>query len=145
MGNIVNREKIEEAKKELREYRENIKYIREKQDDVEEMRQVLVKTTTRLSPTKVSNSSMSTDKFSDGLGRIEAIEKDKDEKLAELLTKKWIIDEKIDKLKYPYRDVLFMRYARGKSWREITDVLGYESERRVHQVHSKGLALYAEM
>ena len=52
MENIVNREKIEEAKKELREYRENIKYIREKQDDVEEMRQVLVKTTTRLSPTK---------------------------------------------------------------------------------------------
>lgn len=136
---------VEEAKKELREYRENIKYIREQQEDIEEIRETLVKTTTRLSPTKTSSNSMSTDKFSDGLDRIEAIEKEKDKKLAELLVKKFVIDEKIDKLQYPFRDVLFMRYSRGKSWRTIRDELGYDSDRRVFQIHGKALQLYAEL
>lgn len=145
MENIVDREKIEEAKKELREYRENIKYIQEKSEDSEELRAILEKTTTRLSPTKTSNGSMSTDKFSDGLDRLDRIEQDRNNKLAELLTKKWLIDEKIDSLEYPYRDVLFMRYSRGKSWREITSILGYESERRVHQIHAKALPMYAEL
>lgn len=145
MENIVDREKIEEAKKELREYRENIKYIQEKSEDSEELRAILEKTTTKLSPTKTSNSSMSTDKFSDGLDRLDKIEQDRNKKLAELLTKKWVIDEKIDSLEYPYRDILFMRYSRGKSWREIRDAMGYESDRRVHQIHAKALPMYAAL
>lgn len=138
------KEKIKEAKKELNEYRENIKYVQEKQEDVEEIRNTLVNTTTKLSPTKTSNGSMSTDKFSDGLDRIEEIEKDKNKKLAELLTKKFVIDEKIDKLQYPHRDILFMRYARRKSWRDIATELDY-TDRRVHQIHSEALLKYSEL
>ncbi len=136
---------IEEAKKELREYRESIRYIREKDDDAEEIREVLVKTTTRLSPTKTSCNGMSTDKFSAGLDRIEKIENDRDNKLAELLTKKFVVDEKIDKLKYPYRDVLFMRYARGRSWRDITKILGYDSDKYIFRIHGKALVMYASL
>ncbi len=135
---------VEEAKKELREYRDNIGFIREQQEDIEETRELLEKTTTRLSPTKTNSSSMSTDKFSDGLDRIARIEKDKNEKLAELLTKKFVIDEKIKQLEYPYRDILFMRYARGKSWRTIANELNY-TERRVLQLHGKALQKYAEL
>lgn len=135
---------IEEAKKELREYRYDIRYIREKQDDVEEMRADLVKTTTRLSPTKTSCNGMSTDKFSDGLDRIDRIEKEKDKKLAELITKKFVIDEKIDKLKYPYRDVLFMRYSRGKTWADIALGLGYGID-NIFKIHGKALVMYANL
>lgn len=39
---------IEEAKKELREYRDNIKYIEEKQDDAEELRTRITKITASL-------------------------------------------------------------------------------------------------
>lgn len=138
------KEKIKEAKKELNEYRENIKYIQEKQEDVEEIRSVLVKTTTKLSPTKISNGSMSTDKFSDGLDRIEEIEKDKNKKLAELLTKKFVIDEKIDKLQYPHRDILFMRYARRKSWRDIATELDY-SDKHLFKIHGDALLKYSEL
>ena len=45
---------VEEAKKELREYSDNIGYIREKQEDVEEIRELLVSTTRRLSATKTN-------------------------------------------------------------------------------------------
>lgn len=133
---------VEEAKKELKEYRENILYIKEQQEDIEELRGILEKTTTRLSPTKTDNNSMSTDKFSDGIDRIE---KDKNKRLAELITKKFIVDEKIDKLGYPHRDVLFMRYSRGKSWRYITQKLEFEDERRSYQIHGEALQKYAEL
>ena len=136
---------VEEAKQELKEYRENILYIKEQQEDIEEIRGILEKTTTRLSPTKTDNNGMSTDKFSDGIDRIDRIEKDKNEKLAELLTKKFVIDSKIDKLEYPHRDVLFMGYSRGKSWRYITQKLGFDDDRRSYQIHGEALQRYAEL
>lgn len=135
---------VEEAKKELKEYRENILYIKEQQEDIEELREILEKTTTRLSLTKTDNNSMSTDKFSDGIDRIDRIEKDKNQKLAELLTKKFVVDSKIDKLDYPHRDVLFMRYSRGKSWEEIARILKYD-RKYVFEVHGKALQKYAEL
>lgn len=135
---------VEEAKQELKEYRENILYIKEQQEDIEELRGILEKTTTRLSPTKTDNNSMSTDKFSDGIDRIDRIEKDKNEKLAELLTKKFVVDSKIDRLEYPHRDVLFMRYSRGKSWDEIAKKLNYSRD-NVFKVHGKALQKYIEL
>ncbi len=136
---------VEEAKQELKEYRENVKYIQEKQEDLEETQAILFKTTTRLSKTKTSNNSMSTDKFSDGIDRLNAIERETDKRLEELLIKKFVIDAKIEKLPFPHRDVLFMRYSRGKSWRRIRDELDFESDRRVYQIHGEALLLYAEL
>ncbi len=136
---------IEQAKEELKEYRENVKYIQQKNEDIEELKNILVHTTSKLSQTKVSIVGVKTDKFSDGLYKIEKLEKEKDEELAELLSKKFIVDAKIDKLKFPFRDVLFMRYSRGKSWQEIRDVLEYDSEKYVFKLHGKAIQLYAEL
>lgn len=140
----VEKAKVEEAKKELKEYRESILYIKEQQEDIEELRGILEKTTTRLSLSKTDNNSMSTDKFSDGIDRISRIEKEKDEKLVELLTKKFVVDEKIDKLEFPFRDVLFMRYSRGKSWEEIARDMKY-SLNNIFKIHGKALQKYAEL
>ncbi len=136
---------VDEAKEELKEYRDNIGYIREKQEDEEELREVLVRTTTRFSKTKTSSNNIYTDRFSNGLDKINEIEKERNEKLKELLNKKFVIDEKIEKLKYPFRDVLFMRYARGKNWQLISDDLGFESSRHVFRIHGKALQMYAEL
>jgi len=136
---------VEEAKKELKEYRENILYIKEQQEDIEELREILEKTTTRLSLTKTDNNGVSTDKFSDGLSRIDSIEKAKDKKLVALLVKKFVVDEKIDRLEYPWRDVLFMRYSRGKSWKYITHQLGFDDDRRSYQIHGEALQKYVEL
>lgn len=145
MEKIVDQEKIDEAKKELNEYREGACYILEKQQDAKEIRELLEKTTTRLSPTKTSNGSMSTDKFSDGIDRIAEIEKDTRERLAELLTKRWVVENKIDKLEGRHRDVLFLRYIRCMNWREITKRLGYESEKYIYRIHGEALAMYADL
>lgn len=139
------KQKIQEAKEELREYRKDVKYIQEKEDDIEEVKGFLEKTTTRLSKTKTSNNSMSTDKFSDSLDKIDELEKEIPDRMVKLLEKKFEIDTKIDKLEYPHRDVLFMRYSRGKSWRYIIGELGIETERRVYQIHGEALYKYSKL
>lgn len=138
------KEKIQEAKEELKKYREEVLYIQEKSDDVEEINSILEKTTTRLSKTKTSNTSMSTDKFSNSIDKLNSLEKEIPERLEKLLTMKFIIDEKIDKLKYPERDVLFLRYTRGKEWHHIAKDLKYDI-RYVHKIHSEALYLYSNL
>ena len=133
---------VQEAKQELKEYRDNIKYIQEKQEDLEELRAYLEKVTTRLSRTKTSNSSMSNDKMLDGISRMDEIEKDYDKKLQELLLKKLIVDDKIDKLEEPYRSLLFFRYARRMSWHEVAKEIDY-SLRDTYRKHGKALYLYS--
>lgn len=136
------KEKIIKAKEELREYRENIRYIREMGEDLTELREDIISTTTKLSLSKTSINSMSSDKFSDKLDRIGEIEKDRAERLNELLLKKFVIDKKIDSMQYPHRDILFMRYARGKAWNDIATELDYDV-RHVHRIHSKSLLIYS--
>ena len=136
--------KIQNAKQELREYRENLKYINEKQDDIEELKAILEKTTTRLSKTKTSNNSMSADKFSDGIDRLHELEKDYDKKLQDILLKKFVIDDKIELVEQPYKNILFYRYARGKEWKDIADQLGYNTQ-YVFELHGEALYLYSKI
>lgn len=138
------KQKIQEAKTELREYRENIKYIKEMGEDLIELKENIVSTTTKLSPTKTSINSMSSDKFSDKLDKINEIEKDRNERLDTLLLKKFVIDKKIDSMQFPHRDVLFMRYSRGKGWNTIASDLDYDI-RHIHRIHSEALLLYANL
>lgn len=139
------KEKIQESKEELKRYRKEIKYIQEKEDDIEETKAFLERTTTRLSKTKTSNNSITTDKFSDQIDKINKIDKEIPNRLAEMLEMKLRIDEKIDKLEYPERDVLFMRYSRGQNWKYIINALGLESERRVYQIHGDALYNYSKL
>lgn len=133
---------VQEAKQELKEYRDNIVYIRGKKEDLEEMRTYLEKTTTIPSKTRVSNNNVDSDKIIDGISRIDEIEKDYDKKLQELLLKKFVVDDKIDKLEEPYRSLLFYRYARRKSWQEVAKELDYEVN-TVHKMHGKALYYYS--
>ncbi len=133
---------VQEAKQELKEYRDNIKYVQGKQDDLEEMRTYLEKTTTRLSKTKASNSNMNSDKMLEGISRMDAIEKEYDKKLQELLLKKFIVDDKIDKLEEPYRSLLFFRYTRRMSWQEVAKEIDYGID-NTYKIHGKALYYYS--
>ncbi len=136
--------KIARAKQELNEYRENIKYINEKLDDTEETRAKLEKVTAVWSQTKTNSSNDSTDKFGDMISKLEDLKIDITEKMQELLFKKFEIDDKIEKLEQPYRNIVFYRYARGKSWYDVADRLGYEL-RWVHELHGEALYLYSKI
>lgn len=138
------KEKIAKAKQELNEYRENIKYINEKLDDTEETKAKLEKVTAVWSQAKTNSSDDSPDKFGDMLSKLEDLKIDITEKMQELLFKKFEIDDKIEKIDQPYRNVLFYRYARGKNWYDVANDLGYEL-RWTHELHGEALYLYSKI
>lgn len=138
------KENIAKAKQELNEYRDNIKYIDEKQQDIEELRTRLERTTSKLSLNKTFSKGASKDTLSEGVSKLEDIEQDYIKKLEELLLKKFIIDEKIDKLKEPYRSILFFRYARCNSWSEIASIIDYGID-NTFKLHGKALYLYSTL
>lgn len=136
--------KIEECKQELKDYREDIKYIEEKLNDTEEVKGRIEKVTTILSLTKTSGGDTSNDKFADGISRLEELKLDCNDRMQELLLKKFSIDSKIEKVEQPYRNVLFFRYTRGKSWEEVAKELGYVRE-YVCDLHGEALYLYSKI
>lgn len=136
--------KVQVAKQELNEYRENIKYIEEKLNDTEEVRSRVERVTTILSPTKTNSSSESPDKFADAISKLEELKIDCTEKMEKLLIKKFMIDDKIEEVEQPYRNILFYRYTRGKSWNDVADELGYTRE-YVCDLHGEALYLYSKI
>lgn len=138
------KEKIEIAKQELKDYRENIKYIEEKMNDTEELKTKLEKITTTLSITKTNTSNTETDKFADGINRLEELKIDCNKKMEDLIVKKFEIDQKIENLEQPYRNILFFRYTRGKSWEAVAENLGY-TRQYTCELHGKALYLYSKI
>lgn len=135
---------ITEAKKELNEYREDIKYIEEKMNDTEEIKAKIEKVTTIISLTKTNTSSESRDKFADAINKLEELKLDCSDRMKEMLIKKFKIDDKIELVQQPYKNILFYRYARGKSWNDVANELGYTRE-YVCELHGEALYLYSKI
>lgn len=135
---------IEKAKKELNEYREDIKYIEEKLNDTEEVKSRVEKVTTVLSLTKTNSSSESPDKFADAISRLEELKLDCSDRMKDLLIKKFQIDDKIELVEQPYKNILFYRYTRGKSWNDVAKELGYTRDYAC-ELHGEALYLYSKI
>lgn len=138
------KEKIAQAKMELNEYRDNIKYIDGKLEDVEEVKGRVEKITPTISLTKTNSSRKSQDKFADAISRLEELKIECTEKMKELLVKKFKIDDKIELLEQPYRNVLFFRYTRRMNWDDVAKQLGYTRE-YVCELHGEALYLYSKL
>ena len=82
--------------------------------------------------------------MANGIIRMQAVEKEYEKKLNEMILKKLIVDEKIDKLEEPYRSLLFYRYSRRMSWVEVARKIDY-SLRDTYRKHGKALYLYSQL
>lgn len=139
------KEKIDKAKRELREYRDNIKYIEEKQNDAEELKTKIQKITQNITgmPTGKGDN-LDEAPLEESLDRIEEIEKECDKKLQELLLKKFVVENKIDRLDQPYKSILYLRYIRGNPLNKVSNELGYSYE-HVCRMHGKALKMYVNL
>ena len=135
--------KIQKSKEELNQYKEDIKYIEEKLNDTEEVKSKIEKITTTISFTKTNNNS-DNDKFSNAISRLEELKIDCTKKMQQLLIKKFMIDDKIELLDQPYKNILFFRYTRAKSWRDIAEELGY-TESYIYDLHGEALYLFSKL
>lgn len=138
------KQKIQEAKKELNEYRENIKYVEDKLDDTEEVKAKVEKITTTYSETKTNSSSESADKFADAISQLEDLKIDLTEKMQQILFDKFRIDSKIEQVEQPHKNVLFYRYTKGMGWNKVADKMGYTIQ-YIWELHSEALYLYSKL
>lgn len=138
------KQKIQEAKKELNEYRENIKYVEDKLEDTEEVKAKVEKITTTYSETKTNSSSESNDKFADAISRLDELKIGMTEKMEKVLLDKFRIDEKIEKIEQPFKNVLFYRYTKGFEWNEVARKMGYSRD-YVCELHGEALYLYTKI
>ena len=137
--------KIEEAKKELREYRDNIKYIDEKQNDAEELKaRILSITSNADGMPKAKGDNLDHAPLEENLDRIKEIEKDCNKKLQELLLKKYLVENKIEQLEQPFKSILYLKYIRGINLFKVSEELGYSYD-HICKLHGKALKLYAEL
>ncbi len=48
--------------------------------------------------------------------------------MKQVLFDKFIIDDKIEKVEQPYKNILFYRYTKGMSWNKVAEKMGYTRE-----------------
>lgn len=138
-------DKIELAKQELREYRDNIKYIEEKQNDAEELRTRIEKITSNITGMpNAKGSNLDKTPFEESLDRIQEIQKDCNKKLQELLIKKYLVENKIEQLAQPYKSILYLKYIRGINLFKVSEELNY-SYRQIKRLHQEAVEKYANL
>ena len=64
--------------------------------------------------------------------------------MKDLLIKKFQIDDKIELVEQPYKNILFYRYTRGKSWNDVAKELGYTRDYAC-ELHGEALYLYSKI
>lgn len=136
---------IAEAKEELRDYRYNIRYIEEKLRDIEETKTLALKVTPTISQTKTNSSNITNDKIGESIAKLEQLKDISDYKIKQLLIKKFDIDDKIESLNTPYRDLLFYRYTRANEWIDVAKKIGYSESHTKGVLHAKALYLYSKI
>lgn len=124
---------FEEAKKELREYRDNIKYIDERQLDAEELKSRILNISAKLSDMpSAKGSNPERAPLEETLDKLKEIEKDCNNKLQELLVKKFVVENKIEQLEQPYKSILYLKYIRGMKLPVIANELNYSYDHIKH-------------
>lgn len=136
---------LDDAKKELREYRDNIKYIDEKQLDAEELKARILNISAKLSDMpsgKGANPERAP--LEETLDKLQEIEKDCSDKLQELLLKKFVVENKIEQLEQPHRSILYLKYIRGLRLPVVADALNY-SIQHIKRMSKDALEKYANL
>lgn len=139
----MNREDLNKSKQELKDYIYNKKWIEERLEDIKERRTLLDKITTTLSdmpkgtPKAHDANIESLVKIIDDTAEIEKYIKDLKEKQIK-------IENKIDKIEQPYRNILYFRYIKGYNLTEVSGEIEEEYD-YTRKLHGTALMKYAKI
>lgn len=134
---------MEEIKEELNSYLQNQKLLKEKEKDLEELITMATKITTELSDMPKGSPSIQ-DRMAEYAAMIVQM---KDEKYAQLITmykSKREIENKIDQLKQPYRNILYYKYIKGFKLERVAAEIEYEYKYTC-TLHGEALILYKNL
>lgn len=126
---------IEEAKQELREYVYNKKWIEEKLIDIKERRTLLDNITSTISDMPRGTAKV-VDKKAEELSKIIDDTNELQKYIENLRNKQFEIENKIDKVEQPYKNILYFRYIRGYNLTEVSNEIEeeYDYTRKLHGI-----------
>lgn len=133
---------MEDIKKELSSYLYNKDLLKEKEQDLEELITKATKITTELSDMP-KGSPVIQDKIGEYASQIVDLKNAKYKQLIEMEKKKLEIENKIDQLDQPYRNVLYFKYIKGLSLTEVAYKIGYDYD-YIRKLHGIALIKYKE-
>jgi len=123
----------------LESYKFDCQYFLEKSDDIRVLKKKIENLFVQLNDMKLKK--QDTCDINDQLQIIVKKQHAEEKKLLKLIGKKQRIENRIEKLSQPYRNIFFLRYVRGNSFDEIASKMNY-STKRIYQLHKEGLEIY---
>lgn len=137
------REDLEKAKTELKDYIYNKRWIEERLEDIKERRSLLDKITATISDMPKGSPKV-TDTNIENLVQILDLTNDLEVYLKQLKEKQIIIENKIDKIGQPYKNILYFRYIKGYNLTEVSAEIDEEYD-YTRKLHGTALIKYAEI
>lgn len=139
----MTREDLEKAKQELKDYIYEKKWIEERLEDIKERRSLLDKITNTLSDIP-KGSKQVYDSQAENLAKILDLTSDLEKCLKELKIKQIGIENKIDKIRQPYKNILYFRYIKGYNLTEVSAEIDEEYD-YTRKLHGMALIKYAKL
>lgn len=134
---------MEETKRELGAYLQDKKLLKEKEDDLEELITRATKITTELSDMPKGTPKLQ-DKMAELASQIVDMKNEKYGQIIKMYKTKKQIEDKIDLLEQPYRNILYFKYIKGKNLTEVANVIGY-NYKWTCEMHGYALKKYKEL
>lgn len=131
---------IEDVKKELKSYKDDIKLIKSMEEQIEHYNSKLTSCTAEISDMP-KGSRVIQDRMAEYIAKLEDLKADKYTQLTKLENKKQVIEETIFKLEQPLKTLLHITYISGDSLTETAYKMGY-TYKHICKLHGKALVEY---
>lgn len=135
--------KIEECKEELKSYIYDKQFIDERMQDIAERKTLLERITSTITDTP-NTPNIIQDKLAEKIAGIMDLTTDLEKMIANLKEKQIRIENKIDKLEQPYKNILYMMYIKGNTLVTVASNMNY-SYKYMCRVHGDALKKYTEL
>lgn len=139
----MTREDLNKNKQELKDYIYNKKWIEERLEDIKERKSLLDNITNKITDMP-KGSNQIYDKQAENLIKIIDLTNDLEIYIKQLKEKQIIIEDKIDKIQQPYKNILYFRYIKGYNLTEVSNEINEEYD-YTRKLHGKALEEYTKI
>lgn len=139
----MNKEVLNKSKQELKDYIYDKRWIEERLEDIKERRSLLDKITKTLTDIPKGSPKV-TDPNIEALVKIMDNTTEIEKYIQDLRKRQIEIENKIDKLEQPYRNILYFRYIKGYNLTEVSGEIEEEYD-YTRKLHGIALTRYAQL
>jgi DNA-directed RNA polymerase specialized sigma subunit len=135
--------KTDDVKKELGQYLQDKELLKGKEEDLEELIARATKVTSELNDMPKGSPKVE-DKMAEVTAQIVDLKNEKYEQIIKMHKSKKEIEDKIDMLEQPYRNILYFKYIKGKNLTEVANII-HNEYKYTCDLHGQALILYKNL